>query len=708
MATKYAAETKRASKAKDPETTIYGTEGPDPIFTKVESVVDDALANTSAWSSKQEKWHKMRMRIKKEKTFPFIGSSNIRMPTAEINIRKVKSSILGIIFGARPVVQAMPGPTGSMDIAQKIEKFMDHLIMNVMDIMPKAEIAIDQTLEKGFYLLKTNWCRKVIERTEKVNLREMSPDEVIFIFNSPKEAIIQEVVQKFDVDLNDSIADFNLKAIEDAIDNVLSGKEEVEIELKDVIYNFPDVSLVSPERCYVPTSSGYDPQETESITHEFFITEDEAKRNAEYKGWDKEVVNQIEELKNTDLEKNTDILKDGREGIQRLKDHSLVRVWETYGWFDIGSGKKQHAVITSFPDFKLVARKILMNSPSGNRPFIKLYYELTDDRWFSHRGIPELLEDIIKEIDVQHNMKIDSQTIRNAPMFVYRAGMVNPNLVQMIPNQGIPVNGLQPLEETIKALNLHNPNVEFSYEREQMILETKVQEMVGQIDYSLQSLINRRQPRTLGEVESQSQAAGRVFSADANHYVSQFSELFGMIFELWCQYGDDNYEFKYFGESLQGETIRLSKEEIQGKYKILVRGNDQNTNPQVKLQQAQQILLAAKDPILIQAGVVGPMQMANAVKRFYQALNIDKWEELVNVQPQPMQPDPKTAIKPRFDDLTDGEKAQVMQSFGVQPDVRGRFAKMNREVVQEAADIASKIGQDAGGGQDIGGNPQQR
>jgi hypothetical protein len=302
-----------------------------------------------------------------------------------------------------------------------------------------------------------------------------------------------------------------------------------------------------------------------------------------------------------------------------------------------------------------------------------------------------MLEDIIKEIDVQHNMKIDSQTIRNAPMFLYRAGMINPNIVRMIPNQAIPVNGVQPLGDTLQVLNLHNPNTEFSYDREQQLLNLEVQETVGQVDFSLQSVINKRQPRTLGEVQQQVAATGQVFSMDAKHYINSFSDLFAMILELWSQFGPDEYEFVYFGDTAQGEPVKLTKEEIQNKYTIVVRGNDQTLNPNIRIEKAQQILAAVTNPLLLQMGIVGPNEVANGLKRFYQALNIENLEDLINVQPQPPQQDPRTAIEPKFEDLTEGEQAQVIAAYGVQPDVADRQRRQQQDIVVAAADAASKV-----------------
>jgi hypothetical protein len=221
-----------------------------------------------------------------------------------------------------------------------------------------------------------------------------------------------------------------------------------------------------------------------------------------------------------------------------------------------------------------------------------------------------------------------------------------------------------------------------------MILEGKIEELIGQIDYNLQSMINKRQPRTLGEVQLQFQSSQQVFSLDSDMFRTGFEKLFNWIWELWCQYGSDNYEFAYFGKNGY-EPIRLTKEETQGKYKITVRGNDQNTNAQMRIQKAQMILMAVQNPMLLQTGVVTPVNLANAMKRFYQELDIPNWEELVMPAPMIMQqmqaqmanpPVADIRIKPK--DLTDAEVAQVLAKRGIQPDVQGRALK-SEAIVQE-------------------------
>lgn len=685
----------------------------DELFSAVNEKVEEAIGNTSVWSGNQEKWHKLRMRIKKAKAFPFEGSSNLRMPTAEIKLRKLKSSLINVIFGIRPVVQVIPSPGGNWQTAIKIEKFLDHIICDKMGMKMKTIIAADQMLERGFFIMKPFWDYKEMVRIEEFDANEdLTPEEAIAVLNpdTPIDALMKEFFKRLEIDENERVLQDNQKEVLKAIETLRGGEPKVKLKLRDVLCDYPAVALASPENIYVPTDAGYNPQDCAFIVHEFFLPLRQLKENAQNgKGWDSKAVDEIEAFKDVEADKLTDTQKDKREGIARLNNpQEHVRIWEFYGWQDInGDGEQEKALITLAPDFSKVLRKVTLPFDSGKYPFVKFFYELTDDRWFAHRGIVEIMEDIIKEIDVQHMQKLDQQTIRNAPMFMYRAGMVNPNLVQFIPNQGIPVHGMSPLTDTLQVLNNNNPNVEYSYDKEEQILEGKVQELIGQIDFTLQSTINRREPRTLGEVQLQFQSQQQVFSLDADMFRNSMEELFNWIWDLWCQFGSDYYEFAYFGKEGY-EPIRLSREEVQGKWTITVRGNDQNTNSQVRQQKAQTILQMVSNQVAIQSGVVAPQNIAEAYKRIYQELDVPNWEALVNQKPQPIQPPPQPPlIVPKFDDLEEGEQAQVLTSLGIEPDVEGMMLSRQMELAQLQSEHQSKIMKGQKNGKEESGNGKE-
>jgi hypothetical protein len=231
-----------------------------------------------------------------------------------------------------------------------------------------------------------------------------------------------------------------------------------------------------------------------------------------------------------------------------------------------------------------------------------------------------------------------------------------------------------------------NANVEFSYEREEMLLKTVIQEYLGQLDYSLQSMINKRQPRTLGEVQMQAQNANQVFSLDSTMWTNSLSEVFTQILELCQQYMPERVFALVVGTD-DLEPIHMTRDEIQGKYHIVCRGNDSNTNPYVKAQKSQmRVQLLTANPLYLQAGVITPPNLYNILKRYLQDDGEIAWREMISMPqpPQPPQPPPAGAIiQPKYEELTEGEQAQVLQSIGVQPDITGRALEQREEMRED-------------------------
>lgn len=670
-------------KAKNPVPVV------DDFYDGIEKRIEEAKTQTDSWRDAQEIWHKMRMRIKPGKTFPFPGCANLRLPTIETKLRKIKSQLVKIIFGVRPIVQAIPSPSGNIDTAAKIEKWLDHLIMDIMSFKKNAVIGIDQSIEKGFYLFKPYWRVDIIDRIEEYSLKDLTPQEITQLYdvNTTPEMIKKALIDRLDIDMSDLVSEENNKELERAVSEILARKDKIKLELKDVLYNYPDISLCNSEFVYVPSDSTHHPQDVRMICHEFYLPYDTVKRNAELKNWSQDAIDTIEISKNLSKDNLTEVTKETREGIDRLNNPSqLVRIWEVYIYYDLDGDKFQEKCVFTFaPDFRVTLRKINLPFDNGKFPFVKIVNELTDDRWFSHRGLPELIEDLVKEIDTQHNQKLDNQTLRNAPMVSYRAGIVNPNLIKFQPAQSIARQD----PDDVTFMNNTNLNVDFSYKDEQMILESKIEELTGQVDFTLQSMINRRQPRTKGEVDLQMQSSQMTFSLDADLYIEAFSELFNMVWDLWCQYGNDQEEFAYFGQN-GWEKIRLNKEEVQGKYRIVIRGNDQNFNPQQRQQKAQMILQATLNPIALQSGIIQPLNLFNIYKRFFQTLDEQNWQDFLTDPRQLPQRQPPAPIKLAPENLTPAELDQVKGQQGIQPDVQGQFLQKQDELKKEMRENVSE------------------
>lgn len=646
------------------------------LFMKYQSLIQRAINDTAVWRTNQDVWYKQRMRIKKKKVFPYDGCSNLRMPTDERHLRKKKAKHANRIFGIRPIVQAVPPPGGDPQKSERIEKFVDHLLLDVIKFYSKSLIWIDKCLGGGFSLAKSFWRTETTKRQETFGLKDMSVQDAAMMFShgTDPEKIKQVIIQRLDIDMDDMIADENEQEVERAIVELYQGKEEVTIDVFDLTYNAPDVVTPDTERIIVPVESPLDPDSCEWICHDMIIPYRDflARTERGYKNIDK-----VSGLLTRPVDPNFPLeeTKRFREGIVRYNATGGVRLWEIYGWEKLTAddAAPRKCIMTFAPDFAVTLRRISADSLDGQSPFSRINNEIVDDRWYSPRGIPEIISDIVKEIDVQKNQRIDSQTTRNAPLFLYRVGIVNPN-IKLRPNKGIPVPAGVPFEQAFQMVNNTNLNAEFSYKDEYQQLQAETEELLGEVNFTLQSQINKRQPRTGTEVEAQVQGAMPSTNLEGDMIMEGFNDLIQKVFALWCKYGPDDYEFQYFGPSQNGqfETIKLKKEELQG-HIISLRGNDANTNPQVRMQKAAQILQMTMDPISLQMGITTPQNVYAAKREAYLQMGVNP--DLYVTQPQPPKPPqpPVSKIQLGAEDLTPVELMQLKQQLGLQPDVKGNL-----------------------------------
>ena len=536
-------------------------------------------------------------------------------------------------------------------------------------------------LERGFCLAKVVWRMEDNTYTEKISLKDLSVEEATFVLDldTTDEQLTQAIVKKYNVDQSESVQAHNMESVAKAVAEIRAGKDNVDLTLKDELYNAPDVIPIDPIYAPVPVDAKRDPQQLFFFPHIYYEKYEVLQAMARNDQIDQEALDNIdwmkEEVSNKRDENLIEVTKDTREGIDRLNNPShLVKVVDLYCYYDLDEDDiPEKCLFLLAPDFRQVLKKQRLENDSQKFPVVRFETEIIDDRWYSPRGIPQHLEDISKEIDAQHNQKLDSQTIRNAPMFMYRSGIINPRLIKFIPGQAIPVPGMTPLNDAIAPIERTNPNAEFSYEREELMLKSTIQEYLGQMDYSVQSMINKRQPRTLGEVQMQQQSASIVFSLDATLFANSLSELYSQILELCQQYMPERVFALVVGE--QGvEPIQMSRDEIQGKYTLVARGNDVTSNPQLRIQDAMTDVQVLLNPVVMQTGVVTPENVYHILKRYLQSKNELAWQALIS-QPQPPPPVVAPEVKLQMKDMTDAEAAQVLASRNVKPDLQGRSLK---------------------------------
>lgn len=666
-------------------------------------MVNDGIDMRSTWGQKMEHYYKMRMRVRRTKTFPFNGCSNLRMPTVEKYLRKIKASLFNVVWGIKPHALVVSEPNGNPDVASKLEYYIDWLLEVKMRFSKKLVLIIDKMLDKGFSIAEPIWKMEDEKRQFEISMKNIPDDIKQQIFSAAdidEDTMLQSIAKIFDVDMSLSVREDNMAELKKALDTLKSGKEKVTITLRDETYNNVEVLVHDPEDVFVPVDSGIDPQECRFVAYEVYEPWDVVKRKAQEGVYDKEAFDMMEAFRQADVRnvvipgastRNSDPRKpsagiaDLREGIMRAQNSSKsVKLWRIYAWYDCdGDGIEERNVFIAAPEWKKILTKFPFPYAHKKWPCVRFDSEIIDDRWYSSRGVSEMIEDLVKEIDTQHNQKIDQQTIRNAPMFAFRPGVVNPRLVKFIPGQAIPVNGVTPLNDAVSMLNNTNTNAEFSYRDEEMMLKMEIQEIFGQTDFSMQSVVNRRQPRTAAEVMAQQQSAGNVFSLDSLIFGEAMSDLLTQIVQLTQQYLPDEVFFSVVGE---GGSVRLTRDEIQGQFIVRVRGNDITSNPQKRLEMAQAKIAFLMNQYNIQTGIITPPNVYLLLKEYLQDTGDFNWSQKISVPqpPPPPQPPPAiTNIKTTFDELTDIEQAQVLASAGIKPDMHGRLLEKQQELMTE-------------------------
>jgi hypothetical protein len=675
----------------------------DEVTKDLLSYIADANNVKSKWSQKLDFYYRLRYRLRRNKDWPFFGCSNLGLPTIEKFLRKIKANLFNVIWGIRPRSIIIPEGAKSFDLAMRMEHYLDWLLEIKIKFAKKLSIALDKMLEKGFCVLEPLWVIKDEKRKFDIDLQGLPKDMLSLIFSAidtEDETIIGQIANMFGIDMSETVKEENVASIKAALTKLRSGQDKVQITVADETYNNVDILIHDPENVFVPADSGIDPQDCRFVAYEVYESWDIVKQKANSGIYDKEAFSDMESYKEIgkttpsqgkdsfNPSRTTDILKDQREGIERANNQSrAVKLYRTYAWYDLdGDGIEERNVFILAPEWNKCLKAFPFPYSHRKWPCIRLDAEVTDDRWYSPRGIPEMLEDIAKEIDTQHNQKIDQQTIRNVPMFAYRSGVVNSRFVKFIPGQAVPVNGLTPLEDAIKVLRNESSNAEYSYRDEEMLLKLEVSELYGVTDYGTQSVINRRQPRTASEVMAQQQSGSVIFSLDSLLLSDSISELFTQVVGLTQQYLPDEVFFSIAGE---GASAKLTREEIQGSHLIRTRGNDINTNAQKRLEMAQAKIQMLANPFAIQSGMYTPVNHYNAMKEYLQYTGDANWQAKISMPQPPPPPAPPPAItniKTNFDELTDIEQAQVLASAGIKPDMQGRLMHRQEDIVEKMSE----------------------
>ena len=488
------------------------------------------------------------------KTWPWVGASNLPINFTDEMVNKLKGKFMAHMWGNNIIANFEPGnPDENDDVRiEKCEAFFDFLVKRRMRPYRDSEIAVDSMLQKGHSFIKVVY-EKVTETVTSTFNYDEFPDDV-------KMQVLENKNVTIDKKLMAVMAQFRIeKDIADKVlDKIIMGERgKITVTIKEYdTYDAPKWVVCEEEDIVVPEGTT-SLQEAEWICHKgLWLTERQLQARADSGKYNKSAVEKIIENKAAKKQSNStnytteQSTRDTREGVQNVggDEEGRYNLYEVCCYYDLdGDGRPEKAILTYCPDFPDTPLRF------GYFPYeiwplrwnyVELSYEYTCDRFYSPRGVCEILDPIQAEMEIQHNQKIDHQTIVNTPMFkVKRGGGTVPNAVRFTPGEQVFVddtlNDWQPI---------YQPSREMSYEREEQILRRMGESRIGVFDSTLMNEQSSSSRRTAREISKIDMSENQQFNADAMRFQMALADLYYLTYALWIQWGPIEVYVRWGGE----------------------------------------------------------------------------------------------------------------------------------------------------------------
>jgi hypothetical protein len=557
--------------------------------------VEDAETDRATWEENLTRWFKKRYGVRPAtKNFPWPNASNVHVSLTEEKIRRLKPNYINLAFEGDPIVAMYPVGDVPMTAAQDAELLMHWLLIYYMNQVPGKNylealtISVDRMLEKSFAFVKPIWEYITRSYTKTIDVEEdLPPDLKEFVLNpeTQDEDLEAWLASEVEYDLED---EEYAKRVKKAIADFRADGRYIDILVDMEVYNGPRVVPVAPEELIVPPDTT-DVEDARLICHRMWMTANELKvgeKVGKYKNVD-EILDLESAKRDAPKVRSTTLktTKATREGVTEFlhKSH-LIEIWEVYTWYDINDdGVEEKVVITFHPASGIVLRAIEFPYEHWRWPFIPLLYELTDERWYSPRGVPELLDHYQTIATNQENAKLDYMTMANSLQFKYRLGSMGSGSIRWIPGQGVGVQRMEDLEQ------LRVDRIDISFDNEMTKIRGLSEQLIGQPDLALNSISNPQERRTAFEISEVVSLSKQVFSLDARLFKNSLQKLYYQIFALWMQYGPEEVWVNVTG----GPPVKISKEQINHAFVLVPNGEFTLLSRTLEQQRAGRLLDAA-------------------------------------------------------------------------------------------------------------------
>lgn len=573
-------------------------------------------ADRSAWLTRQEAY----LMEYDEFLDPIIDapqpwSADLHLPVALTIGKTFHARFVAALLGQEPLVNVKANKSANADRVNVIQDLMNYTLKSWANDNSGIDAEIDSFIwnwsMRGVGILKMSWDKKYSKITDVVK-KEIPVIQYVVDPETGRDMPVQTITLK-----------------------------EVEEEMIIEDCNAPRIKRIAPEDVVI-IGGGGDIDQADAVMEQVFYTASDLWSLVDQGIFDEDSVTTViesgEQQKSGQANNGIKTLqaeKAGEASLDKSYDLDRYRIIEAYLKKDIdGSGINTDIVVWVHPDTGTLLRATFLhriNSKTKKRPYAKADFYVREGQTYGI-GLIELTYSICKEIDALNNMALDFGLLSSMPFGYYRAG-------SSLTQASIPIEpgSLIPLDDPSSVL-FPNIGARHSFSMQYLqFLYSIIERLTGINDLTLGVIAGQGVTRTASGVNalmSESNANLDIFLRRLNRAMKK---VFKYTFAMVQAKMPPGLEFRVLGDH-GNEYFRQVKtrDEIAGDYDFDLEPNSANSNPQLRLQAATQVLQITSNPLDIQLGIITPLQRYEAIKSYLVALGIKDFGKYVN-KPQGQQ-----------------------------------------------------------------------
>lgn len=545
------------------------------------------------------------------RTGPWADSSNIHLPVVLTAGKALHSRMYGALLGFDPPFSAMPRDEASTVAAPIVEAVMAYTLKEWINEWQGVEEIVDKWLWDwiftGVGLLKVRWERKFKRYVDVVQEQRVDTK----IVRITDEASGEEI----------------------DIPQQTTRTVEVEKPIEDKVFDGPMCERVLPEDLLIIGGDG-DPQKADAVLHRYFATQSELYSLADQKIFSIEAVNKVlDSGKDSETGDQSDNIKQDREknsGVQTLDvetDHDRFEIIEAYLSADVNNdGMDEDIVLWVHPKTREVLRATYLHRvhKGGMRPFVKIDFLKRQESTYG-MGVAEVLDPLATEIDAMHNIRVDFGVLSTMPFGFYRpsAGM-DAKQINLEPGKLIPVDN--PSGDVFFPQMGNRAG--FPAAEESSLLQF-VERLISISDVNLGRIGGQGVTRTATGTSALVNENASNLDIFIKRMQRGWRQALRIIFQMLQHRMPEEMPIRITGSDGMGHLFKIKRTDIQFKFDFALEANSVNSNKAITQQKHQQIMQLVMNPLLIQLGIVSPINIYNAHKDFLRAADIKQFSSYI-------------------------------------------------------------------------------